>query len=162
MHLIEYILQCEKIVIGTDSSYLSYISTIKLVKKLETYLGKDNYIELTENISDFIKNNNTYGKYLISNNDYYLPIKEIKNINIRNKKYILVSPKYTNVLTGLNAVPSILMYESNLVLSVDKGILKSMKDRNISQELEKGIDLSEYFLQERKDKIIKIREKWKM
>ncbi len=162
MHLIEYILQCEKIVIGTDSSYLSYISTIKLVKKLETYLGKDNCIELTENISDFIKNNNTYGKYLISNNDYYLSIKEIKNINIRNKKYILVSPKYTNVLTGLNVVPSILMYESNLVLSVDEGILKSLKNRYISQELEKGIDLSEYFLQERKDKIIKIREKWKM
>ncbi len=162
MHLIEYILQSEKIVIGTDSSYLSYISTIKLVKKLETYLGKDNCIELTENISDFIKNNNIYGKYIISNNNYYLPIKELKNINIRNKKYILVSPKYTNVLTGLNVVPSILMYESNLVLSVDEGILKSMKDRNISQELEKGIDLSEYFLQERKDKIIKIREKWKM
>jgi len=162
MHLIEYILQSDKIVIGTDSSYLSYISTIKLVKKLETYLGKDNCIEITENISDFIKNNNIYGKYTISNNNYYLPIKELKNINIRNKKYILVSPKYTNVLTGLNAVPSILMYESNLVLSVDEGILKSLKNRYISQELEKGIDLSEYFLQERKDKIIKIREKWKM
>jgi len=162
MHLIEYILQSDKIVIGTDSSYLSYISTIKLVKKLETYLGKDNCIEITENISDFIKNNNIYGKYIISNNNYYLPIKELKNINIRNKKYILVSPKYTNVLTGLNAVPSILMYESNLVLSVDEGILKSLKNRYISQELEKGIDLSEYFLQERKDKIIKIREKWKM
>ena len=164
--LIDKILLHDKIIIVTD--LYSTESLNKFLKLIMNYIGKENYIIYDEDypLEDFISYYKSSGKVIIVDTlNVWLTNTQITSDVFDNAKFILPYRNLMNNTYGLPhfignqyAIPTKLLYTSDLVLSINNNKIIVQKIRSTEYKHSTKIDMDALLNDERTIKVNKIKK----